>query len=210
LAHFSSQDIAAMDQRYRAAFINSLGGFKSVALIGTVDPEGRQNLAIFNSIFHLGANPPLFGFIVRPDVSERHTLSNIEQTRCYTINHVHAGIYKQAHQSSARYPKEHSEFEAVGLTPLFEDGFRAPFVAESHLRFAMELREKIPLEINGTTLLIGQIMSVHLPDGVVMEDGFIDLEQAGTLTCSGLDSYHQTQRLARLSYAKPDTTPREL
>jgi len=199
-----------MDQRYRAAFINSLGGFKSVALIGTVDPEGRQNLAIFNSIFHLGANPPLFGFIVRPDVSERHTLSNIEQTRCYTINHVHAGIYKQAHQSSARYPKEHSEFEAVGLTPLFEDGFRAPFVAESHLRFAMELREKIPLEINGTTLLIGQIMSVHLPDGVVMEDGFIDLEQAGTLTCSGLDSYHQTQRLARLSYAKPDTTPREL
>lgn len=199
-----------MDQRYRAAFINSLGGFKSVALIGTVDPEGRQNLAIFNSIFHLGANPPLFGFIVRPDVSERHTLSNIEQTRCYTINHVHAGIYKQAHQSSARYPKEHSEFEAVGLTPLFEDGFRAPFVAESHLRFAMELREKIPLAINGTTLLIGQIMSVHLPDGVVMEDGFIDLERAGTLTCSGLDSYHQTQRLARLSYAKPDTTPREL
>ena len=199
-----------MDQRYRAAFINSLGGFKSVALIGTVDPEGRQNLAIFNSIFHLGANPPLFGFIVRPDVSERHTLSNIEQTLCYTVNHLHEGIYKQAHQSSARYPKEHSEFEAVGLTPIFEDGFRAPFVAESHLRFAMELREKIPLEINGTTLIIGQIVSVHLPDGVVMEDGFIDLERAGTLACSGLDSYHQTKRLARLSYAKPDTLPREL
>lgn len=199
-----------MDQRFRAAFINSLGGFKSVALIGTVDPEGRQNLAIFNSIFHLGANPPLFGFIVRPDVSERHTLNNIEQTRCYTINHLHQGIYKQAHQSSARYPKEQSEFEAVGLTPVFEDGFLAPFVAESHLRFAMELREKISLEINGTTLLIGQIVSVHLPDGVVMEDGFIDLESAGTLACSGLDSYHQTKRLARLSYAKPDMLPREL
>ena len=46
--------------------INSLGGFKSVALIGTKSEAGNTNLAIFSSIFHLGANPPLVGLIFRP------------------------------------------------------------------------------------------------------------------------------------------------
>ena len=41
-------------------------------------------------------------------------------------------------------------------------------------------------------------------------DGFIDLEKANTVTCSGLDSYHTTSRLARLSYAKPDRPVTEI
>ena len=157
MTHISSTQIADMEQRYRAAFINSLGGFKSVVLVGTVDGQGATNLAIFNSLFHIGANPPLCGLIFRPDTVERHTLSNIESTGVYTINHLNEGIYKKAHQTSARYPKDQSEFEATGLIPLFSETFQAPFVAESQVRLAVELREKIPLGINGTILMIGQI-----------------------------------------------------
>ena len=72
------------------------------------------------------------------------------------------------------------------------------------------MREKIPLGLNGTILIIGQIMQVHLMDGILQPDGFIDLEAAGSLTCSGLDSYHLTQRLARLTYAKADSWPQEV
>jgi len=72
---FSSKDIQGFEQRYRARFINSLGGYKSLSLIGTRSRAGNTNLAVFNSFFHIGANPPLFGFIVRPDSVERHTLS---------------------------------------------------------------------------------------------------------------------------------------
>lgn len=210
MAHFSTTDIALMEQRYRAAFINSLGGFKSVVLIGTANEQGQTNLAVFNSLFHIGANPPLCGLIVRPDVSERHTLSNIEQTGQYTVNHLNEDIFKQAHQTSARYAREQSEFEATGLTPIMESGFSAPFVAESRVRFGLELREKIPLAINGTTLLIGEITTIFLPEELIQSDGFVDLEKAGTLACSGLDSYHFTQRLARLSYAKTDRFPEAL
>jgi len=207
MTHISSTLISDMEQRYQAAFINSLGGFKSVVLVGTVDLQGATNLAIFNSLFHIGANPPLCGLVFRPDTVERHTLSNIISTGVYTINHLNERIYKKAHQTSARYPKDQSEFEATGLTPEFSEGFQAPFVAESRVRFAVEMREKIPLGINGTILMIGQITDVWLPEEIVQPDGFVDLEQAGTLTCSGLDSYHRTQRLARLAYAKPDTWP---
>lgn len=209
MTHISSTQIADMEQRYRAAFINSLGGFKSVVLVGTSDEQGLTNLAIFNSLFHIGANPPLCGLIFRPDSVERHTLTNIENTGFYTINHLSEDIYTKAHQTSARYPKDQSEFEATGLSPEFMEGFQAPFVAESKVRFALELREKIPLVLNGTILIIGQITHVWLPDGVLQPDGFVDLELAGTLTCSGLDSYHRTQRIARLSYAKPGSLPQE-
>ena len=210
MLEYHSNDLAAMDQRYRAAFINSLGGFKSVALVGTANPTGSPNLAIFNSLFHIGANPPLMGLIVRPDVTERHTLRNIAETGHYTLNHLTETIFQQAHQTSARYPSSVSEFEAVGLTPAWKDDFLAPFVAESALQIGMVLREKIPLAINGTMLLIGEIVSVRLPEGIVQPDGFVDIEQAGSLACSGLDSYHRTERLARMRYAKPDSAPERL
>ncbi len=210
MKHFTRTDISAMEQRYRAAFINSLGGFKSLVMVGTADPENATNLAVFSSLFHIGANPPLCGLIFRPDSVDRHTLANIEETSLYTVNHVKSDFYKNAHQTSARYPKNVSEFEASGLTPHYIEGFSAPFVAESAIKFGLEMREKLELTINGTILIIGEIKHVILPDAVIQPDGFVDLELAGTLTCSGLDSYHTTHRIARLAYAKPGEIPREI
>lgn len=49
--------------------------------MGTVNKIGHTNLAIFNSVIHIGANPPLMGFISRPNSGERHTLENIQETK---------------------------------------------------------------------------------------------------------------------------------
>ncbi|RYF96590.1 MAG: flavin oxidoreductase, partial [Chitinophagaceae bacterium] len=76
-------DLMEMEQRKRAHLINSVGGFKSVCLIGTTDNAAQTNLAIFSSIVHIGANPPLICFIMRPDSVERHTLANILETGVY-------------------------------------------------------------------------------------------------------------------------------
>jgi flavin reductase (DIM6/NTAB) family NADH-FMN oxidoreductase RutF len=204
------KDIEAFEKRYRASFINSLGGFKSLVLVGTEDADGQSNLAVFNSLFHIGASPALCGLIIRPDSVDRHTLGNIMETGVYTINHVKEEFYKSAHQTSARYSKETSEFEACGLQKEYLDGFKAPFVKESSVKFSMEIAEKIDLKINGTILLIGKIIDVYIPENCLGEDGFVDLEKAGTLTVSGLDSYHITQKIARLSYAKVGEEVREI
>ncbi len=192
-----------MEQRKRAQFINSISGFRSVALIGTTDAKGQTNLAIFSSIVHIGSNPPLLSFIMRPDSVERHTLTNILDTGFYTINHINADMYEKAHQTSARYPKSVSEFDAAQLTPVFKNDFVAPFVAESQIQIGMEFRERIEININQTSMIIGEIKFVHYPTSCLLEDGFIDIEKAGTITSTGLDSYHTTQVLKRLEYAKP-------
>jgi flavin reductase (DIM6/NTAB) family NADH-FMN oxidoreductase RutF len=207
---FTINDILLFEQRYRTTFINSLGGFKSLALIGTRNKEGNSNLAVFNSLFHIGANPPLFGFIIRPDSVERHTFSNILETGEFTVNHINETIYEQAHQTSARYPKIISEFEATHLTEEHVAGYYAPFVKESQVKIGASFVQKIEIQENGTIMIIAKIKYVSIPDKCLGTDGFIDIEQAGSITGSGLDSYHRTQKIARLPYVKVNLPYTEL
>jgi flavin reductase (DIM6/NTAB) family NADH-FMN oxidoreductase RutF len=196
--------IEQLEKQKRVHLINSLGGFKSVALVGTSDENGNTNLSIFNSFFHIGANPPLIGLIFRPSPPERDTMRNILDTGFFTINHINESIYKQAHQTSARYEKEISEFDVTDLKSEYKNDFFAPFVAQSNIQLGIEFKEKIDISINNTIMIIGEIVQIYIPENCLQDDGFIDLEKANTITCSGLDSYHKTIQLDRLSYAKPD------
>lgn len=201
--HYTLSDVLALENRQKINLINALSGFKSVALIGSVDAKNRPNLAIFNSFVHVGSNPPCIGFISRPEIEERHTVPNILETEYYTINHISDETYLQAHQTSARYPKETSEFDAVSLTPEYIHGFPAPFVKESSIQIGLQFKEQVPIKINGTILIVGEIQHIFFPANCLCEDGFLDIEKSGSLTCSGLDSYHRTNRIQRLTYAKP-------
>ncbi len=192
-----------MEQRFRATFINSLGGFKSVLLVGTRSASGNENLAIFSSFFHLGANPPLFGLVVRPDVSPRHTLENIIETGSFTLNQIREEFFEKAHHTSARYPREISEFSAAGLTAHYRADFFAPAVNESYIQIGASFKERKDIELNGTSIIIGQIEWVNIPSDIIQEDGYVDLVKAGTITCSGLDAYHKAEEIKRLPYAKP-------
>ncbi|CAI89350.1 MULTISPECIES: flavin reductase family protein [Pseudoalteromonas] len=200
--HFTKARIAALEKHTRTHFINSLSGFKSANLIGTQDSQGNTNLSIVSSVIHLGAHPPLIGMIMRPHSVPRHTFENILATGVYTINHVNSAIYQQAHQTSARYDKNESEFAATGLTPEYLNEFSAPFVQQSRLKYAVKYIEHQHLAVNGTELVIGEIMDVYLDEAALQSDGFLDLQAIDTVAISGLDSYHSTNKLMRLPYAK--------
>lgn len=223
----NQQDIQGLDKEFRRAFINSLAGFRQAVLVGSQSAQGQSNLAIFNSLIHLGANPALFGLINRPDSVQRDTLQNIQHSGCYTLNYITGADYQKAHQTSARYPQGVSEFEQVGFEelyrPLLEAPFNpqktdsleapfepqsstpfpAPFVAGALVQIGMKLEERVNLQINGTVLLIGSIQSVYVDDALVAADGFVNLSEAGVLVSQGLDAYFTTSPLGRLPYAKP-------
>lgn len=197
-------DIELFEQRYRTAFVNSLAGFRQAVLVGTKSIEGYSNLAIFNSLLHLGANPALLGLINRPDSVQRDTLQNIKDTNEYTLNYVSSKLYQKAHQTSARYEKGVSEFEKVGLSEEYYNSFTAPFVAEAIVKIAMKLEDIIPIPINGTILIIGSIQQVTIDEQIVKQDGFVDLDSASVLISQGLDAYFTTSMVGRIAYAKPD------
>ncbi|MBT1451525.1 flavin reductase [Glaciecola sp. XM2] len=203
--YYGSQDIQNLDQRVRANLINSLSGFKSANLMGTKSDKGVENLAMISSAFHVGANPPLMGILMRPHTVTRDSLENIKASGFFTLNHVNETMVEQAHQCSARYEPDQSEFAATGLTPQYSEGFFAPYVAQSNIKLGLELREIQVLNINLTELVIAQIVEIQTHADYQLEDGYLDIDAANSVCVSGLDSYHRTERVARLSYAKPDT-----
>lgn len=199
-----------MQQRYRAMFINSLSGFKSANLVGTINSDGVENLAIVSSVFHIGADPALMGMITRPRTVRRDTVNNIKHSGFYTLNQVSEPMVHAAHQCSARYDAEVSEFAETGLTPSYVSGFSAPFVAQSCLKIGLQVEEIQLLEINQTELIIGKVVLVQTDEMAIEPDGSIDIEKLGSVAISGLDRYHTTKKLTRLTYAKPDSWPEEL
>ncbi|HCP96670.1 MAG TPA: flavin oxidoreductase, partial [Pseudoalteromonas sp.] len=50
--------------------------------------------------------------------------------------------------------------------------------------------------------VIGEIMDVYVDESALQSDGFLDLQAIDTVAISGLDSYHSTNKLMRLPYAK--------
>ncbi len=194
--------LAGMEKLALVQLATSLPGIKPICLIGTTDGKGRTNLAPFSSILHLGSSPALLGMVSRPDLVERHTLANILETRAWTINHLHPDILAAAHQCAARYPKEHSEFTATGLTPHFELGCAAPFVLESRFRIGMTLEDIIPIPANGTQLIVGRVELIQLTEGLLLPHGGIDFPAMECVASTALDTYFTAVPLVRYSHAK--------
>jgi len=206
----TKENILKFEKLYRTNLVNSLSGFKSANLIGTISSEGNTNLAIFSSVIHVGANPPLMGFLMRPVSVERHTYNNIKETGFFTINHINKEIFKQSHQTSARYEKKFSEFDICGLTPEFTNTIKAPYVKESKIKIGLQFVEEQEIKFNGTNFIVGEIIEILLPEDAAAKDGFIDIEKAGSVAISGLDSYYEVNRITRLSYSKPGVEPKEI
>lgn len=207
MTKLTSIEIAELEKQYRINLINSLIGFRALNLLGTINTNGASNLCIISSAFHLGANPPLIGMVIRPEREHNDTLRNIKSVGQYTLNNVLPNWYMQAHQTSASYPSGVSEFNECHFNELHVQGFRAPFVEQSTVRIGLQLREIKDIALNGTTIVIGEILHILTEEGLVQADGTINHQQAETITVAGLDSYYLPQPIGRLAYAKPNIEP---
>ena len=207
MLNIKSEQIHELEKHYRISLINSLIGFRSLNLLGTISNDGISNLCIISSAFHLGANPPLIGLVIRPEREHNDTLRNIKSTGQYTLNNVLPDWYMQAHQTSASYPSGVSEFDTCGFHKQYVKDFKAPFVGESNIRIGLELREVVDMEINGTTIVIGEIIHILTDDDLIAADGTVDHSKAKTMTVPGLDTYYLPQPVGQLAYAKPGVEP---
>lgn len=203
MAEFSLDDINQMHHLYRINLINSCSGYKSANLIATKDENGATNVAVFSSVTHLGSNPGLLGFFLRPTTVMRNTYDNIKKSGKYTINHIHEGILEDAHHTSAKYDSGISEFDVTELAEDYKDDFFAPFVKGAPIQLAMSYVEEYSIKANNTILLIGKIEKLYVPDDLLEKDGFINLSKGKVATINGLDGYAIPELKTRLDYQRP-------
>ena len=211
MQQFTPAEWQSWERFYRANFINSLTGFKSASLIGTINAQGVPNLGMFSSMVHIGSDPALIGYINRPVAAAPHTLANIKSNGFYTVNHIHPSFVDKAHQTSAKYPDEVNEFAEVGLIEEYLEGINVPFVKESAIKYLLSLKDVVPITLNDTFLVIGQLEQVLIDLSLQpTPDGFLELDQIGSICSNGLDAYYKTTLIDRYAYAKPGKVAEKL
>lgn len=203
MAQFCTKDFDKMEHLYRINLINSCSGYKSANLIGTKSRAGISNVAVFSSVTHLGSNPALLGFFLRPTTVMRNTYDNIKETGVYTINHIYEDVIEDAHHTSAKYDASISEFDVTKLKENYKDPIFAPFVEESPIQMEMRYVEEYPIKANGTILVIGKIETLYINDNLLENDGFINLSKGKVASINGLDGYAIPQLKTRLNYQRP-------
>ena len=203
MIHYSEEDIEDLDKVFRINLINSCTGYKSANLIGTKSDEGIPNVAIFSSIVHLGSNPPLLGFFLRPtEIFPRNTYTNIKENGVYTINSIYKKIINDAHHTSAKYDKNISEFSVTNLKEEYIEDIYAPFVKNSPIKIEMKFLEEIRIKANKCKLIVGKIVSLHIENILLEKDGFLSLNKGGIPTISGCDGYYIPNDYIRKEYQK--------
>ena len=208
MTFFNEEDILQMPKVKRLNIINSITGIKPANLISTIDERNRHNLAIFSSVVHLGSNPALIGFILRPQQKiRRHTYENILENGYYTINHLPNHKTLEGHYTSAKFDKETSEYDVCHFTPEFQHDFPVPYVKESFLKMGLKHVESIPIKYNGTVMIVGKILQVYVAKSSLSEEGYINLEEAKSVGISGLNTYYDLKKIASYPYARPHELP---
>ncbi|EJC80368.1 conserved protein of DIM6/NTAB family [Rhizobium leguminosarum bv. trifolii WSM2297] len=141
---------------------------RPIALVTTVDENGRINAAPFSFFNCLSADPPILALGVEnnADMSFKDTGHNIRMTEVFTVNIVSFAIAEAMHVCGARYPRGVDELKEAGLTAISGEKVASPWIAEAPAAF--ECRRHVTLELGRSRqIVMGEIVYAHYREGVV-------------------------------------------
>ena len=204
MKHISKDAISQMEKIERLNLINSCTGYKSANLLATKSQEGKSNVAIFSSITHLGSNPPLIGFIMRPTTIPRDTYKNIRETGYFTVNHITVDMIEDAHHTSANYELGISEFDKTNLEEEYKNDIEIPFVKGSPVQLYCKYVNEYYIKENDTIHVIASIENLFFEEELEHKDGWLQIDRGNVVTLNGLDGYCLPKLVDRFQYARKE------
>ncbi|OUD37350.1 flavin reductase family protein [Flavobacterium sp. FPG59] len=204
MKHISRDIISQMEKIERLNLINSCTGYKSANLLGTKSIDGKSNVAIFSSVTHLGSNPAMIGFIMRPTTVPRDTYKNIKDTGYFTVNHITADMIEAAHHTSANYELGVSEFDKTTLEEEFKEGIPTPFVKGSPVQLLCKYVNEYHIVENDTIHVIASIEHIFYQEELEHKDGWLQIDRGNVVAINGLDGYCLPKLLDRFQYARKE------
>lgn len=181
-----------------------IGGItpRFIALVSTVSPDGRPNVAPFSFATAIGSNPMMLMFCPanKPDGSEKDSLRNARPTGeggtgQFVVNTVPFAIARQIAAAAEDLPFGESEFALAGLTEEPSERVAAPRVAESPLAYECETTQIVrtnPDEAGGGNIVLGRVVWVRARDGLLNDRMHVDAVRHDTIARMGGLSYSRT------------------
>ena len=180
---------------------------RPIALVSTLDEEGRNNLSPFSFFNAFGANPPVI--VVSPayrgsDGTPKHSFLNISATKEFTVSAVSHAMVDQISLASSDYERGVDEFEKAGFSKLPSQLVAPPGVLESP--FVMECRLLQHFDTGGKpgsgNLLIAEVVMLHVRESA-FDGERIDPHRLDLVARMGYNWYCRASGEALFELPKP-------
>jgi flavin reductase (DIM6/NTAB) family NADH-FMN oxidoreductase RutF len=190
---------------------------RPIAWVSTLSKDGTPNIAPFSFFNAICVNPPLLGFcpsIRQPEdrkalgTGVKDTLRNIRETGEFVVNTVTFLLVEAMNLTSGEYEPSVNEFELAKLTIRPSEHVSPPQVAESPISFECRVYQILDFgtESSGGSLVIGEIVSVHLKEEVLRE-GRLDPQSLDLVARMGGSQYSRTTE--RFELPRPERKPKQ-
>lgn len=191
-------DPATLPPRDVYALLTSIVVPRPIAWVSTCSTDGVRNLAPHSYYNIISSEPPIVHFT---SSGEKDTLRNARATGEFVVNVVSRPLLAQMNVTAADLPAGEDEFSWAELESTPSTAVAPPRVARAPA--ALECRLHSTLSIGNGTMVFGEVVRVHLADGV-LRDGRADpvaLAAVGRLALSGYSSTADPFFLDRATYA---------
>jgi flavin reductase (DIM6/NTAB) family NADH-FMN oxidoreductase RutF len=181
---------------------------RPIALVTSMNEDGRLNAAPFSSYNYLCTSPPIIGMGVtdRPTGSfvPKDTAMNIRRTGEFVVNVVTEDLARQMNICATDFPAEVDELEMAGLTTIPSQIVKVPRIEQAHA--ALECREYTTMEIGRSRIILGRVVAIYIEDKFIDPTGpYVRAEELHAIgRMNGLGSYVKTRdsflAMPRISY----------
>ena len=191
-------------------YLLSSVGPRPIALVSTIDNEGRLNLSPFSFFNVFSANPPIAIFSPARRVrnnTTKHTLQNAASTKEVVINVVSYPIVEQTSLSSTEYKEGVNEFIKSGFTPLESIEVKPYRVKESPVQMECIVKDIISLGEEGGAgnLVVCEIVKMHVSENILNEHHQIDPNKIDLVGRMGGNWYCRASNTSLFEVQKPNS-----
>ncbi|MWB79138.1 flavin reductase family protein [Pseudooceanicola sp. 216_PA32_1] len=147
---------------------------RPIAWVSSLNDAGSVNLAPFSTFTFVSPKPPMLGFSVgRKGDTYKDTSRNILARETYVVHIADRSLLDPLHSSAEEVTADISEAEMLGLETVPSDLIDVPRIAAAPVAMECRLRQVLEFGETRSRFIVGEILRIHLRDGL-MVDGKID------------------------------------
>jgi flavin reductase (DIM6/NTAB) family NADH-FMN oxidoreductase RutF len=170
---------------------------RPIGWISTTSEDGVDNLAPYSFFNVVSVDPPVVMFAPVDDGPDglKDSARNVVDTGEFVHNVVTADLAEAMNATSATLPPDGDEFDHAGLDRARAEKVTPPRVANADIALECELYDVIDIGIS--TLILGEVVMVHVDDAVTTE-AKVDVEKVDAVGRLAGNWYAQTSDRFRL------------
>jgi flavin reductase (DIM6/NTAB) family NADH-FMN oxidoreductase RutF len=183
---------------------------RPVAWITSLGANGAVNAAPFSCYTFVCSTPPMLAINIGArdgGAGEKDTTENMRRSGEFVVNVVALPQLPAMHQSSADYPSDIGEAEALGLELAPSERIAVPGIAKSPVRMECVLDRILDLGDEGNHLVLGRVVAFHVRRDLY-RDGRIDSFAMAPVARLGGPNYASLGEFITMPAAVPERTLR--